>query len=229
MATGLDTMPDPRSAGAPYFSGQPNELLAAFLQEFDALATSHRLTDGQKVWTILEYISPTVRDFWKTLDGFGTGHWQTFRPTIEALYPSAVTRYKMIDLEDFVDISAMSRVKDEDDVMLYYRRFIQMSTPLYNLKQLTDYKRNEEFFEGFHTKDRKILARRLYPLKPDHPCDIPWDFQDVLEAARLCFPSRKHLSLLQDRLRDDPDRLRSTDVTQAMERWFGREESDPRL
>jgi hypothetical protein len=70
---------------APYFSGQPNEPLAAFLQEFDVLATSHRLTDAQKVRTILEYIPPTVRDFWKTLDGFGAGDWQTFRTAIEAL------------------------------------------------------------------------------------------------------------------------------------------------
>jgi hypothetical protein len=231
MATDLDAMPDPCSASAPYFSGQPNELLATFLQEFDALAASHRLTDGQKVRTILEYVPPTVRDFWKTLDGFGTGDWQTFRTTIEALYPSATTRYTMLDLEDFVDISALSRVKNEGDVMLYYRRFLQMSTPLYNSKQLTDYERNEEFFEEFHIKDRGILARRLYLLKPDHPLDMPWDFQDVLEAARLCFPFWHYPSLLQDqdRLRDDPDRLRSTDVSQEMERWFGREESDPRF
>ena len=93
MTIDLDAMPDPCSAGAPYFSGQPNQLLAPFLQEFDALATTHRLTDAQKVRTILEYTPLTVRDFWKTLDGFGTGDWQTFRTSIEALYPSATTRY----------------------------------------------------------------------------------------------------------------------------------------
>lgn len=136
----------------------------------------------------------------------------------------------MLDLEDFVDISALSRVKNEGDVMLYYRRFLQMSTPLCKSKQLTDYQRNAEFFEGFHIEGRDILPRRLYVLKPDHPRDMPWDFQDVLKAARLslCFPSWYYSSLFQDRLRDDPDRLRSTDVSQAMERWFGREESGPR-
>jgi hypothetical protein len=63
-------------------------------------------------------------------------------PAIESLYPSAITRYTMSDLEDFVDISAMSRMKNEGDVMLYYRRFLQMSTPLYNSKELTDDQRN---------------------------------------------------------------------------------------
>ena len=59
---------------------------------------------------------------------------------------------------------------------------------------------------------------------------MPWDFQDVLEAARLCLPSwGGDPSFLEDRLRDDPDRLRNTDVSQAMVRWFGREESDPRF
>ena len=111
----------------------------------------------------MEYTPPTVRDFWKTLGGFVTGDWQTFRTSIEALYPSATTRYTELDLEDFADISAMSRVKDEGDVMLYYRRFLQMSTPLYNLKKLTDYERNTEFFEGFHSKDRKFsLAASIF-------------------------------------------------------------------
>ena len=36
----------------------------------------------------------------------------------------------------------MSCVNNEDDIMLYYRRFLQMSTHLYNSKQLTDYQRN---------------------------------------------------------------------------------------
>jgi hypothetical protein len=229
MATDLDAMPDPCSASAPYFSGQPSEPLAAFLQEFDALATSHKLTDGQKVRTILEYIPPTVRDFWKTLDGFGTGDWQTFRTSIESLYPSAATRYTNSDLEDFVDISAMSRMKNEGDVMLYYRRFLQMSTPLYNSKQLSDYQRNTEFFEGFHIEDRDILARRLYILKPYHHLDMPWEFQDILKAAQLCFPCCYYPSFFPERLRDDPDRLQSTDVSQTIEHWFGREESDPRF
>jgi hypothetical protein len=135
----------------------------------------------------------------------------------------------MSDLEDFVDISAMSRMKNEGDVMLYYRRFLQMSTPLYNSKELTDDQRNTEFFEGFHIKDRGIIAHRLYLMKPLHPRGMPWDFQDVLKAAQLSlFPSWFDSSL-EDRLCDSPDHLRSTDVSQAMERWFGREESDPRF
>jgi hypothetical protein len=64
----------------------------------------------------------------------------------------------MLDLEDFVDISTMSPVKNEEDVMLYFRRFLQISNPLYNSEQLPDEQRNAEFFEGCHIKDRDILA-----------------------------------------------------------------------
>ncbi|KAI0276287.1 hypothetical protein BGY98DRAFT_986791, partial [Russula aff. rugulosa BPL654] len=77
MATTLKAIPDPRSANAPYFSDQPNEPIA-LPTRVDALAISCGLTDAQKGGAILEYVSPSVRDFWKTLDGFGTGDWQTF-------------------------------------------------------------------------------------------------------------------------------------------------------
>ena len=58
----------------------------------------------------------------------------------------------------------MSRVKNEEDVMLYYHRFLQMSTSLYKSKKLTDYQGNAE---GFHLKNRDILAYRLEVLKLD--------------------------------------------------------------
>lgn len=137
-----------------------------------------------------------------------TGNWQTLQTTIEALYPSATTRYTKIDPEEFGDISAMSRVKGEGDVMLYYRRFLQMTTPLYNPEQLTECQRNAEFFEGLHIEDRNIPARRLYAPKPNHPLDVPWDFQlKTFSKQLLSFHSWYYSSILrddQDRLREDP-------------------------
>ena len=80
---------------------------------------------------------------------------------------------------------------------------------------------------SFHLKDRDVLTRRLEVLKRDHPLSEPWDLRDVLKAARLCFASR--CSLLQDRLRHDPVLLRSTDVSRAIECWFGPDESNSQL
>jgi hypothetical protein len=122
MATGLGAMPDPRSAGAPYFSSQPNDPLAAFLQEFDALATSHKLTDGQKVRTTWNTSCPPYATFGRPSMDSAQPTGKPSAPPSKALYPA--TRYTKIDLEDFVDISAMSRVRDQEDVMLYYRRFL---------------------------------------------------------------------------------------------------------
>jgi hypothetical protein len=65
--------------------------------------------------------------------------------------------------------------------MLYYRRFLQISNPLFNSEQLTYEQRNAEFF---HIKDRDVLACCVKALKPNHPFDKPWDLQDVLLAAR---------------------------------------------
>ncbi len=43
----------PRVTKAPYFSGLPDEPIAEFLLDYTELADGHRLTDGQKVETIL--------------------------------------------------------------------------------------------------------------------------------------------------------------------------------
>jgi hypothetical protein len=80
----------------------------------------------------------------------------------------------MLDLEDFVDISTMSPVKNEEDVMLYYRRLLHINNLLNNSEQLTDEQRNAEFFGGFHIEDRDILARCLRVTKYNHPVDKPW-------------------------------------------------------
>jgi hypothetical protein len=62
-------------------------------------------------------------------------------------------------------------MKNEEDVMLYYRRILQTSNPLYNSEQLIDEQRKAEFF----AKDRDILACCLKVLKSNHPVDNPWD------------------------------------------------------
>ena len=120
------------------------------------------------------------------LDGFGTGNWKTFRTTIEVLYPKFTTCYTIIYLEDSVDISAMSHMRNKEYVMLYYCRFLQTSTPLYDSK-LTDYQRNAEVFAGFHIKDKDILSRRLEVLELDQPI-VHGDLQDVLKLLDFVSP-----------------------------------------
>lgn len=127
---GQATLPSPRPAEAPYFSGRRNDPIVDFLFEYDTLTTNHGLSHSQKVETIVHYIAPSMRDLWKTLDGYSTGNWATFKSTLESLYPdtSATKRYTKRALQEFVDNYAKTRrMRDEDDVMDYYRDFLALS------------------------------------------------------------------------------------------------------
>ena len=80
---------------------------------------------------------------------------------------------------------------------------------------------------SFHLKDRDVLTCQLEVLKQDYPLSEPWDLQDIFKVAQLCFASQ--FSLLQDCLCHDPVLLWSTDVSWAMECWFGPDESNSQL
>ncbi|KAI9452662.1 hypothetical protein BJY52DRAFT_1124179 [Lactarius psammicola] len=98
----------PCSNKAPFFSGKPNDSLADFLLEYEALATTNGLTIDEKVETITHYVPFNMRKFWRTLEGYGTKNWATFKDDLEGLYLDtlAATHYTKKALQDFVDSSS---------------------------------------------------------------------------------------------------------------------------
>lgn len=227
-------MPSPRSAKAPYFSGQPDDRLADFLFEYDILASGYKLSDKEKVETILRYVPFSVRELWKTLAGYASGNWATFRATLEDLYPdiAATARYTKNVLKDFIQLSSRHRIRDENDVLQYYHRFLTISNPLRNANQITEEDRSADFFLGFHPDDRDVLSPRLFSMKPYHPSNKPHDLVDVLTAARGYFSDAQFYRPADRRRRDDPlawTEPGPADPDQWMQRLFGREDRDPRL
>ena len=221
-------MPALRSSTAPYFSGQANDVLADFLHEYDDLAISHGLTDSQKVETIVRYVPSHVREFWKTLDSYTQRNWTAFQTMLKSLYPdtAASNRYTKQGLQDFVNLSSKARILDEDDLALYYRRFLQLSNPLYVSQKLTDDERNTEFFYGFHPDDRAILDNRLFAMNPTRPTDKAPSLDDTFNAARGYFSHTQFHRPLQRRFLDDnpPSNL----DRRAIKQWFNRDSQDPR-
>lgn len=70
-----------------------------------------------------------VREFWQTLNGYSSKEWKAFRSALEGLYPdtTARNRYTRTGLQEFVKVSAWTRIQDEDDLILYHRRFSSRS------------------------------------------------------------------------------------------------------
>ena len=201
-------MPTPHTRGAPYFSERTNESLTDFLVEYNALATAHGLTDDQKVSTLSGYASPRLREFWQTLNGYNTGDWTTYRASIQALYPdtSPSTRFTKKALHDLVDSWARTPMRDDDEVLEYYRRFLEYSNPLRTAETLTNEDRNAEFFRGFHPEDREILNNRLHAYRPNHPEDKPYELEDTFHVAQRYFSKTQFYRPLQRRRRDEARR-----------------------
>jgi len=181
-------MPGFRSNNAPFFLTNDNTPITNFLHKFTALADDYRLTDSQKVETIMRYVPPKTYTFWSTFPSYVAKNWSAFCTNLENMYPDteADTHYTKKGLQELVDQANQTRLHDENDVITYYRDFHEISNHL-TAAQLSDEEWNAEFFMGFHPDDREILSNRLYSLKPNHPLRQPHDLKDVYQVARSYF------------------------------------------
>ncbi len=90
-----------------------------------------------------------------TLDGYTLKDWKIFCSDLEKLYPNMVASncYTGAGLQEFIRISAQMCIQDEDNLMLYYRCFLQISSPL----QLSDEEWNAKFINGFHPRGHDVI------------------------------------------------------------------------
>ena len=186
---GTGVMPTPQSNDAPYFSGKHDESLTDFLHEFDNLTNNHGLTGTQKTEAVLCYVLVGTWKFWKTLNGYIQNDWTALHTKLEKLYQDTADSncYTRVDLQDFARISVQTRIWDEDDLVLYYRCFHQIASPLHIATQISDKEQNTDFFNGFHLKDHNIIYDRCFTIDPTCPRNCMPTLEDTYKAAFGCF------------------------------------------
>ncbi|KAI9429881.1 hypothetical protein H4582DRAFT_2088124 [Lactarius indigo] len=189
--TGPAAMPSARERRAPFFSGRVGDPLDEFLREYEELATTYALTPQQKVETILRYIPHDLRELWKILEGYPTHNWALFRQSLECIYEGtlAQSRHSKQKLYDFAHYNSRSRMRDEEDVMGYYRQFLVFCEPLIEANRITTDERDYAFWYGFHPDDQEKLSPRLLAKFPDQPIRQPYSFSEVFKIARAVFSS----------------------------------------
>ena len=94
-------------------------------------------------------------------------------------------------------------MRNEEDVMDYYREFLELANPLQVTQQLSDEDRNAKFFKGFHRDNREILSSHIFSMRPDHPQDRPYELDDVFKAARSYFSNVQFYRPVQQRIRNN--------------------------
>ncbi|KAH9163468.1 hypothetical protein EDB89DRAFT_557480 [Lactarius sanguifluus] len=185
---GPAAMPSPRSKFAPYFSGC-TDTLEDFLEEYEGLAYGRALTDPQRVDVIIRYVAPSLRDFWRSLDGFRSRDWPRFRQSLVNIFGNPTPRHQIMrqKLRSYIQDSARKRMYCEDDVLQYYRQFICFGLPLVHAGHLSEEERDAAFWYGFHHEDRHVLWPRLLSKNPFQPSNVPFRFEDVFGCARAAF------------------------------------------
>jgi hypothetical protein len=128
-----------------------------------------------------------------------------YRAAIKKIYPdtSASTHFSKKALWELVDSWACTPMRDEEDVLQYYRQFLEHSNPLHVAQTLSEEDHNAKFFKGFHPEDCEVINNHLHAMKPNHPEDKPYDFEDTFEAVRRYFSNAQFYRPLQRRRCDE--------------------------
>ena len=183
--TGPAAMPSPCSKYAPYYSGSIDSL-EDFLEEFEGQVYDCALTDLQRVDVVIRYVDPSMRDFWRSLNGFRSRDWPLFRQSLVNVFSSTTPRPQDMrqKLCSYVQDSSKTRMDCVDDVLQYYRQFVCYSVPLVHAGHLSEEERDSAFWYGFYPEDREVLWPRLLGKNPFQPCEVPFHFEDVFGCAR---------------------------------------------
>ncbi|KAH9171756.1 hypothetical protein EDB89DRAFT_2070530 [Lactarius sanguifluus] len=207
---GLAAMPSPRSKFAPYYLGHAN-MFEDFLEEFEGLASNCELTDPQRVDVLICYVAPSLRDFWRSLDGYRSRDWPLFRQSLVNIFGNPTPRHQIMrqKLRSYVQDSARKRMYCEDNVLQYYRQFICFGLPLVHAGHLSEEERDAAFWYGFHPDDREVLRPRLLGKNPLQPPDVPFHFEDVFRCARAAFAYDNYFpSPWSQKLKFEPSSIR---------------------
>ena len=172
MAThGVSAMPSPRSKTALRFLGKIDILIKDFLREYEELADSCRLTQCQKVETVIWYVSTSQRHIWTSLAGFTARDWSNLCQQLHKEYisPSTQGQYLKQKLVELANSSVELPMEEEADMINYHRDFNMLSKPLLEARQITEGEQNTIFWHGFHPDNCRALQERLIAKQLDKP------------------------------------------------------------
>jgi len=182
-------MPYPQSKFAPSFSGEVDQDVKDFLDEYKEKANENNLTATQKVETVIWYVIKTQHHIWKSLPGYIDCDWGDLQAQLCQQYvnPSTEGQFSKQKLVDFVDKYAQKHMDDKADIINYYRQFNTKGKFLLNSGRVTQGEFNAIFWHGFHREDWHALHERLITKQPNRPQGWAFDIQDVLNIARAVF------------------------------------------
>ena len=95
------------------------------MEEFEELAERHGLTTKKKTKMVVKYVDKETKKFWKRLEGFGDDY-MILKRKIMGAYSKTLLEDKptVAELVKLIKKSAKGSIADEEDLDMYYRKFL---------------------------------------------------------------------------------------------------------
>jgi len=145
---------------AAHFSGEIEHPIEDFLEEYKELADNCRLSNLQKVETVIRYVDRSQCHIWQSLPGYINRNWDDFRNDLceEHITPSAENQFSRQKLAEFTNKYAQRRMNDETDVINYQRQFNNLAKVLVKSGRVTEREHNTTFWCSFHPDCRELTT-----------------------------------------------------------------------
>jgi len=172
-----------------HFSGEIEHPIEDFLEEYEELADNCRLSNLQKVETVIQYVDHSQRHIWQSLPGYINHNWDDFHDDLceEYVTPSAENQFSRQKLAEFANKYTRRYMNDKTDIINYQRQFNNLTKVLVKSSRVTERERNTTFWHGFHPDNQKVLHECLIAKHPDQPRGQVFDLKDVLTTTRAVF------------------------------------------
>ena len=183
---GQGDLPLPGTKGAPKkFKGKHSDV-EPFLYFYTKLCQKHEIiTDTDKIEGLIHYCSRTVRETLEGLQSFKDKNWNQFKEDIAKYYEAErdKKRFRISDLNKFVEKSEKQRIRDLADWMKYRRGFVRIAGWLSQKSKITLKEYKTYLWIGIHHRLRDLLEARIMAAKPDHNLEEPFEEATICKAA----------------------------------------------
>ena len=168
--------------------------ISDFIRHYNRLLDQHQvITEADKCQGILEYCVQKVKDFVRSSTHFQTPNWTRLQAEILKYYDAdrEESRYRVADLNAFVQRSSLQSINELADWKKYYRDYFTIAGFL-KQKGLIDNKMYVGYFwYGLSPHLQKILEEKLYINYPQFDTTNPWPIDYLDEVANFYFKRNK--------------------------------------
>ena len=189
-------MPLSRTRDAPKFMDDPRGF-DEFFDNVAELAARAKLDDAAEITWAIRYAGEES-ECWENVPCRTKGPDATpatldeFKEEVRQRYPHLLNnrRYSIVDLTKLLERTQDYRAMSQDDLGIYYRRFLSIADYLIKEDRLSERERNAFYLKGFPQPIRASIKKRLEIKCPDvRPAD-GYKLSDIHDAASFAVDSQ---------------------------------------